>query len=75
MTKKKKEFPKKEQPITRADDYSIPHFYAGVRSGCGDQQFDFNHPLLAELHRTGKEYRRPYLCFSAGKRQFGSGFE
>ena len=24
MTKKKKEFPKKEQPITRADDYSIP---------------------------------------------------
>ena len=26
MTKKKKEFPKKEQPITRADDYSVPHF-------------------------------------------------
>ena len=38
MTKKKKEFPKKEQPITRADDFSVPHFYGDYYDRFGQRR-------------------------------------
>ena len=38
MTQKKKEFPKKELPITRADDYSGPHFYGDYYDRFGQRR-------------------------------------